>query len=205
METDKHHPLVNNGIAIDHKKLVFNTATKEQFLTYLKMREDQIQAMLLWCSIIIVVSYMAVIISIVNFYTALAVTGIPYLVTILVLIIALFGAFLWLQYRVSVYKPAYTNLVMKEFLQFKIHIANRQIKLLSGYMIAYLLIVASSCLLCWYNASAAQKILQITTPLSILVYGAGLFLLIKLAGKRKAYLNYISLINDSITSRFSTQ
>jgi len=86
-------------------------------------------------------------------------------------------------------------MVIKAFLQFKVAATTHQVKLLSGYMIIYFLIALSFCLLCWYDAAySLKKVLEITTPVGIVVYSAGLFLLVKLVYTRKTFINYLHLI-----------
>ncbi|MBD1395474.1 hypothetical protein [Mucilaginibacter glaciei] len=205
MQTKQHTGRHVNPV-IDPKKLVFNADNKKEFLLLLKKREDQVQGMLLWCSIIVLVSYVAVVISIIKYYTSLT-SGHPgYLVALLTVIMALLGWFIWLQYRCTTYQPSASAMVMKELLKFKAHVATRQLKLLITYIIGYSLIVAGSCFLCWwYVEGGPQKIIEATAPISIMVYAAGLFLLMKLAFKRRTYLNYIGSIDKSIIDGFSKQ
>ena len=199
--TNRHHHL-----AVDHKKLVLNEDTKQQFLSFLKTQETRVQGMLLWCSIAVLVGYIAVIFSIIKYCTTLN-TGHPaYVFIMMLIIIILFGAFIWLQYRATVYKPLRSNIIMKELLHFKVQVATKQLKLLVAAIFSYSLIVAGSCILCWYYvANGPQNIINITAPVSIMVYGAGLFLLVKLAIKRRNYLGCINLINSEIINKFSKQ
>lgn len=206
METEKREHQKQETIAIDTKKLVFNTDTKKEFLIFLKQKEDRLEWMLLWCSIIVLVSYIALVLSIIKYYATLTSEQPVYLVVLLLLIMVMLSAFIRLQYRLTNYKPLCSALVIKELLNFKAHIANKQLTLLTAYIIAYSVIVGGSCLLCWYSAGqGAQKILTLTTPVSIMVYGCGLFLLVKLMLKRRAYLNYICSIDESIVNQFNKQ
>jgi hypothetical protein len=205
---ENKHPVSkpHHHLAVDHKKLVLSEDTKQQFLSFLKTRESQVQGMLLWCSIAVLVGYIALIFSIIKYCTTLK-TGHPvYLMGMMLIIIALFGAFIWLQYKSTVCKPLGSHIIMKELLHFKVRVATKQLKLLVAAILSYSFIVLGSCILCWYYvANGPQNIINITAPISIMVYSAGLFLLVKLAIKRRKYLGCISLINSELINKFSKQ
>ena len=205
METKKTHSRVQPAV-IDTKKIAFNADTRREFLGFVKHRGERLEEMLLWCSIFVLLSYVALVLSIIKCYASLTSQQPVYLALLLVLVVVMLVAFIILQYRHAAYRPLSSTLVIKELLNFKIHVANRQLKLLSGYIIAYSVIVGGSCLLCWYSAGqGAAKILALTAPISIMVYGAGLFLLAKLLVKRRAYLNYICAIDEGILKQFNKQ
>jgi hypothetical protein len=204
LEIKKHRPNPTN-LAIDRQKLVFDADAKKEFLNWLKNREDKIQTMLLWCSIAVLVSYASVMLVIVKIYASLNIGQPLYLLILAAVIFCLFGLFVRLQYHINTYTPTGTKLVIKELLYFKAHIARRQMILLAGYIATYSVFVIAACALCYDALWGAQKILRVTAPVSILIYAAGLFLLLKLAGKRRTYLNYITTIDDSIVKGFSNQ
>jgi len=164
-------------------------------MLYLEEQDSKIQSMLAWCSIGVVCSYFILVLNIVRFYSTLESAHPLWLIIILTLAIFLFAFFVYIQWMLLIYKPLESRMVIKAFLQFKVDVTSRHVKLLSGYMITYFLIALSFCLLCWYDAAySLKKVLEITTPTGIVVYSAGLFLLVKLVYTRKTFINYLHLI-----------
>jgi hypothetical protein len=175
-------------------ELKFDAVSANKLVGYLRTEDKKLQRMLLWCSVSVMIAYMSVIITILKYYSFLPGHHAAYLGTALFLIYILFGIFLWLQYRISTYKPTATQIRLKEFCRFKLQVTSRQIKMLSGYLIAYALIVITSCLACWLEADnddGAEKIIKITAPISILVYVTGIYLLGRLGIRW-------NLLNDDI-------
>jgi MFS family permease len=186
----------------------FDSFSSKQLISYLKIQDEKLQGMLLWCSIAVLIGYILVIFAILEYYAQLPGYHTGYLAIALFLIYLLFGLFLWVQYKISDYKPTATQVRLKEFCHFKIQVTKRQIKMLSGYMVAYALILFASCIAFWLETEdddGAVKIVRITAPVSILIYVSGLFLLAKLGTKWSALNEDMRGIDYQIIQGISQQ
>jgi ABC-type transport system involved in multi-copper enzyme maturation permease subunit len=185
-------------------ELEFDATTSKQLVGYLRVQDGKLQGMLLWCSIVVLTGYIAVIFAILQLYATLPGHHTGCLAIALVLICLLLAAFLWLQFRISAYKPTRTQIPLKEFCYFK----KKQIKMLSAYLVTYALIVFASCVACWLEAGddgGAEKLFRITTPVSILIYITGLYLLAKLGARWHSLNEDIRSIDRELIRGFYQQ
>lgn len=195
-------------LALPQHELKFDATSAQQLVGYLRIQDKKLQGMMLWCCIAVLIGYLSVIFAILQFYSTLPGQHTSYLAAALILIYLLFGIFLWLQFRISTYKPTQTQVRLKEFCQFKIQVTRRQIKLLTGCLLAYALIVFVSCIACWLEAednNGAEKLFRITAPVSIIVYVIGLYLLAKLGVRWHSLNDDISGIDREILKGFGQQ
>lgn len=195
-------------LRLPEHELKFDVISAQQLIGFLRIQDEKLQRMLLWCSIVVLIGYASVILTILNCYSSIPGHHTGYLGIVLFLIYFLFGAFLWVQYRISTYQPTATQIRLKEFCRFKIQITKRQIRMLIGYLVAYALFVFASCLACWLeadDAEGADKIFKITAPISILVYVTGLYLLARLGVRWRALTADIRDIDREIIQGISQQ
>lgn len=177
-------------------KHIADQETREKLMLYFEAQDSKIQSMLAWGSLGFLFSYVITILNIAKFYSTIKSGHVLYLTGILTIVFFLFALFVWIQWKMFLYKPTSSRNVVKALLHFSVRVTNRQINLLSGYMIVYFLIALGSCFLGWYEANySIKKVLETTTPIGIMVSGAGLFLLVKLTYTRKTFINYLHLID----------
>lgn len=194
------------GIFGEVGHLTINADTKKELVNYLKSADDKIRGLLLSCNISILILYLMIILKLIEVYSGLHGRHPIYLAVILASIYLSFGIFLWLHWKYRLYKPSLSSIIIKEYLHYKIHHCTWEIKLISTYLSTYLLIIASSCVLFWFDADHTPGILlQIIAPVGLIVFGAGLFLLLKQVFERKKLMKWIKVIDKNILGQFSKQ
>ncbi len=190
----------------DLKRIEVSFQVQKQLINYLKSRYVKIRRTLLLCSVLTLFNYLIIIFNIIKLHTTVK-TGYPWpLIIILSVIYISFAIFIWFRLKINIYKPTESNSIKKEFFNFKVQTANLQIEFLKACVITYSPILITSCLFCWFDKEySAYKIIQTTMPVGIIIYGAGLFLLLKLNRIRKTYTNNISIINKSLVGQSNEQ
>jgi hypothetical protein len=180
---------------MERQHFVVNLETRKKLMSYLVSQDNKMQSMLVWCSIGILIIYILIVLNLARFYPVLKNGHAVYAIIMLVADGSLFALFLGIQWRVCTYKPSSSRQVAKEILHFKIAAAEQRIKRLMAYLLTYLLIALASGLCCWYDgAFGVSRVLTFITPAGILIYGAGLCLLLKIAYLRKMLLDCFHLI-----------
>ena len=194
------HPKTGDELELD-------AAKAKELVSYLKEQDQKIQGLLLWSSISVLVGFIAVIFGILRCYVAFGGEHQVFMAFALIVIYALFGAYLWVQFRISAYQPKNTLICLKELYHFKKQKTKTQLSFLVAGLITYTLIVLAACMVCCWDATGtrARQIFIVTMPLSIFIYLTGLYLLALLGRRWQALTACINAIDKQLLQRLNQQ
>lgn len=179
---------------------------RKQLVTYLKSQDVKIRKAFLLCNVVIMLNYFIIIFNIIKLYTSIKTGYEWYLIITLSFIYISFVILLLFQSKVNVYKPGKTNVIVKEFLNYKIQTTNHKIKFITSYVVTYSFITVFSLFFFLMVMDNSQvKILNTILPLFIIVNVVGLFLLLKLNKIKKIYTDTVLTINKNIIGQSSEQ
>ncbi len=179
---------------------------RKQLVTYLKSQDVKIRKAFLLCNIVIMLNYFIIIFNIIKLYTSIKTGYEWYLIITLSFIYISFVILLLFQSKVNVYKPGKTNVIVKEFLNYKIQTTNHKIKFITSYVVTYSFITIFSLFFFLMVMDNSQvKILNTILPLFTIVNVVGLFLLLKLNKIKKIYTDTVLTINKNIIGQSSEQ
>lgn len=166
--------------------------SNEKMEAYLNAHHDRFHNLLFWANVAILFNFVLIITRMVGLYKGGAASLADFKVMLGVIFIAAV-AFLYRIWRAdtSLGEPDWDKI--KVLLHYKVDIMNKQIKLISGYIVAYTLILLCSYI--YYKSTRLvppSKVLEATSPLSMVMYLIGTYSLGKCFMRRKKLLNGIN-------------
>lgn len=165
-----------------HKVKSFWSATKadesqnESMKSRIQKLDGKLQQMLLWSNIFTLFACIQMIFTIARIYGNFTGKHPVLLGATLAAIILLFAVFLYFKWRSIAYKNDDFKKASKTYLNYHITKLNGQRKLISGYLLAYfLIIVVSGVFFCQDIHNGLTLLFKSTAPVSLVIYGLGFY------------------------------
>jgi hypothetical protein len=178
---------------MESKHLIHHQETREKLAACLEAQHSKIVSMLAWSSIAILCSYLLIIMEAVKIYFDARSGEGWYVIPALILFFLPFVVIVW---KILSYVPKESRAVAYDLFHWNVAEYNRQLKWLSGMMIAYFFTVQISCFLLWRYAGEMPILIGGSS-----LYILGLFLLIRLAAARKVIVNYLRVTERHLYQR----
>ena len=168
-----------------HKVKSIWSATKadenqnENMKSRIQKLDSKLQQMLLWSNICTLLACVQTVFTVARIYSSLKGKYPILLVSTLVIIVLLFAVFLYFKWRNIAYKEVGFKKASKTYLNYHIVKLNGQLKLISGYLLVYALILILSGVFFWQGIYDGLTLLfKATAPLSFVIYGLGFYFMV---------------------------
>lgn len=178
---------------MESEHLIHHQETRGKLAVCLEEQDSKIVSILVWCSIALLCSYLVILLEAIIIYSDVGSGHRWYMIPGLML---LFLPFVVIAWKVFSYAPRQSRAVAKGLFHWNVAEHNRELRWLSGLVIVYFFIVQVSCFSLWHYAGGGLTLLA-----GIILYGLGLFLLVKLACARKTIVNYLRLTDRHLYQR----
>lgn len=172
------------------KSLWSTTKADEGLNESLKSRilklDNKLQQMLLWSNICTLLACIQMVFTIARIYSGFTGKHPMLLVSTLVIIVLLFAIFLYFKWKSIAYKDGGFKKAGKTHLNYQITKLNGQCKLLSGYLLAYSLVIIISGLFFWQGIHDGLTLLfKSTAPVNLVIYGLGFYFMVNFTGQKR--------------------
>ena len=158
-----------------------NNPTKQ-----LKRLDNKVQGLLLWSTIFAFWSYLLLIFRIFKIYAILKGEHPALLAVTLFLIYTLFGGIVFVVWRNVKYNGLVAGNIHQGYIKYQIIKLSGQRKLISMYLLGYAALLSASSAFFFFDVNKGlYELLVITTPISLIAYGMGLFFIIKFSRQQK--------------------
>jgi hypothetical protein len=134
---------------MESRHLIHHQETREKLAASLEAQDSKIVSMLVWCGIAILCSYLVILLEAVKIYSGAGSGQRWYVIPALMF---LFLPFVVIAWKIFSYTPKESRAVANDLFHWNVAEHNRQLKRLSGLMIAYFFIVQVSCFYLWHYA-----------------------------------------------------
>lgn len=152
----------------------------------IQVLDRKVQTMLLWSNIIALCGYLVVMFTIIRYYMGVKGSHPILLGCCLVLLLLLFGVFLFTTWRTMAYKSKTVRSATQTYLQYQIGKLKGQRKLLTGYVLSnFFLIVISTVFFCLDFKNGITTLLNISAPISLLTYIGSLYFITKFSAQQR--------------------
>lgn len=187
-----------------HQVKSFWSATKadesqnESMKSRIQKLDSKLQQMLVWSNICTLLACIQLIFTIARIYGSFTGKHPVLLASTLVTIILLFAVFLYFKWKEIAYKNEDFKKASKTYLNYHITKLNGQRKLISGYLLAYfLIIVVSGVFFCQDIHNGLTLLFKSTAPVSLVIYGLGFYFMTNF-GRQKRKLEMLEKQVDQL-------
>jgi hypothetical protein len=148
--------------------------------------DDKLQQMLLLSNICTLFACIQMVFTIARIYSTFTGKHPVLLASTLVIIVLLFAVFLYFKWKSIAYKDGGFKKASKTHLNYQITKLNGQRKLLSGYLLAYSLVIIISGVFFWQGIHDGLTVLfKSTAPINLIIYGLGFYFMVNFTGKKR--------------------
>lgn len=187
-----------------HKAKSFWSAAKadenqnESMRSRIHELDNKLQQMLLWSNICTLVACIQMVFTVARIYSSFAGKHPVLLASTLVIIVLLFAVFLYFKWKSIAYKNDDLTKASKTYLNYHIIKLDGQLKLISGYLLAYFfIIVVSGIFFCQDIHNGLTLLFKSTAPVSLVIYGLGVYFMTNF-GRQKQKLEILEKQVDQL-------
>lgn len=187
-----------------HKAKSFWSAAKadenqnESMRSRIHELDNKLQQMLLWSNICTLVACIQMVFTVARIYGSFTGKHPVLLASTLVIIVLLFAVFLYFKWKSIAYKNDDLTKASKTYLNYHIIKLDGQLKLISGYLLAYFfIIVVSGIFFCQDIHNGLTLLFKSTAPVSLVIYGLGVYFMTNF-GRQKQKLEILEKQVDQL-------
>jgi len=162
-----------------------NKSQSESITSRILKLDSKLQQMLLWSNICTLLACIQMVFTVARIYSTFKGKHPVLLALTLVTIILLFAVFLYFKWKEIRYNDAGFKKVGRARLNYQITKLNCQHKILSGYLLAYSVVIITLGICFWQGFhDGLTNLFKSTVPISLVFYGLGFYFMMSFARQR---------------------